>query len=119
MARLTSAERNALPDSAFAGPGRSYPVNDASHARNAKARASEMAGKGKLSESAKTKIDHEADRKLGIKEDSEKDRKIDKIVGVDRGKKSYGGTGKAAGGKRRSGEITVPGGYAERHGRSR
>ena len=44
MARLTTAERNALPDSAFAGPGRSYPINDPSHARNALARASQNAG---------------------------------------------------------------------------
>jgi hypothetical protein len=43
MARLTSAERNALPDSAFAGPHRSYPIEDASHARNAMARASQHA----------------------------------------------------------------------------
>ena len=44
MARLTAAERNALPDSAFAGPDRSYPINDPSHARNALARASQHAG---------------------------------------------------------------------------
>lgn len=43
MARLTAAERNALPDSDFAGPNRSYPVNDAAHARNAKARAAQFA----------------------------------------------------------------------------
>lgn len=35
MARLTAAERNALPDSAFAGPNRTFPVNDAAHARAA------------------------------------------------------------------------------------
>ena len=43
MARLTTKERNALPDSAFAGPNRSYPVNDAAHAANAKARAAQTA----------------------------------------------------------------------------
>lgn len=43
MSKLTAAERNALPDSAFAGPGRKYPVNDESHARNALARASQYA----------------------------------------------------------------------------
>lgn len=31
--RLTAAARNALPDSAFAGPNRTYPVFDANHAR--------------------------------------------------------------------------------------
>lgn len=35
MARLTTAQRNALPDSAFAGPNRTFPVNDADHARAA------------------------------------------------------------------------------------
>lgn len=43
MAKLTAARRKALPNSAFAGPGRSYPIQDASHARNALARASQNA----------------------------------------------------------------------------
>ena len=43
MAKLTTASRNALPASTFAGPGRSYPIPDASHARNALARASQFA----------------------------------------------------------------------------
>lgn len=42
MARLTTKARNALPDSAFAGPHRSFPVNNPSHARNALARASQF-----------------------------------------------------------------------------
>lgn len=32
-----------MPGSAFAGPGRSYPINDPSHARNALSRASQFA----------------------------------------------------------------------------
>ena len=40
MARLTAAQRKALPKSAFAGPNRSYPIEDRAHAANAKARAS-------------------------------------------------------------------------------
>lgn len=59
MARLTTAARNALPDSAFAGPNRTYPVNDAAHARAAKSRASQFAGP-KL----KAKVDARADTKL-------------------------------------------------------
>lgn len=35
MARLTAAARRALPDSAFAGPNRSFPVHDAKHAKAA------------------------------------------------------------------------------------
>lgn len=67
MAKLTTKKRNKLPDSSFAGPDRSYPVNDKNHARNAKSRASEMEKKGKLSESAKEKIDARANKVLGKK----------------------------------------------------
>jgi hypothetical protein len=42
MTKLTSKTRNALPNSAFAGPNRSFPVQDKSHARNALARASQF-----------------------------------------------------------------------------
>lgn len=38
---LTAKKRNALPGKDFAGPDRSYPINDASHARNALARVSQ------------------------------------------------------------------------------
>jgi hypothetical protein len=40
MSLLTAKRRNALPGKEFAGPDRSYPIQDASHARNALARAS-------------------------------------------------------------------------------
>ena len=65
LAKLTSGERNALPKSAFAGPGRSYPVNDASHARNAKARAAEEFARGNLSSAEKARIVRKADEILG------------------------------------------------------
>jgi hypothetical protein len=35
MARLKAATRNALPASDFAGPGRSFPIEDPNHARAA------------------------------------------------------------------------------------
>ena len=38
MAKLTTATRNKIPPKDFAGPDRSYPINDASHGRNALAR---------------------------------------------------------------------------------
>lgn len=41
MARLTAADRVGLSADDFAGPDRSYPVNDMSHARNALARVSQ------------------------------------------------------------------------------
>lgn len=67
MTKLTTRARKALPKSDFAGPGRSYPVPDKAHARNAKARASQQAAKGKLSASAKRKIDAKANKVLGKK----------------------------------------------------
>lgn len=66
MAKLTSAKRNKIPKKEFGLPGeKKYPMPDKSHARNAKARASEMENKGKLSASSKAKIDAKADRILG------------------------------------------------------
>ena len=44
MAKLTAARRRSLPTSTFALPGaRKYPIPDASHARNALARAANKA----------------------------------------------------------------------------
>jgi len=66
MGLLLTSARNQLPASDFGLPGsRKYPMPDKSHAANAKARASQMAKKGKLSKSAKTKIDAKANRILG------------------------------------------------------
>lgn len=39
MAKLNASKRNALPDSDFAGPDRSFPVEDAGHAKAALSRA--------------------------------------------------------------------------------
>jgi len=42
VAKLTAAQRNALPRSDFAQPSkRKYPINDKAHARNALARVSQ------------------------------------------------------------------------------
>lgn len=41
MAKLTAAARNAIPSGEFAVPGRRYPIEDRSHARNALARVSQ------------------------------------------------------------------------------
>jgi len=65
MGKLTTKERKKLPKSDFAEPKeRKYPMPDRAHAANAKARASQMEKKGKLSESAKEKIDAKANRML-------------------------------------------------------
>ena len=66
MARLTTARRRSLPKSDFGLPGsRGYPMPDKSHARNAKARASQAVNAGRMSRSTEAKIDAKADRKLG------------------------------------------------------
>ena len=65
MSKLTLKQRNKLPKSDFGLPGReSYPMPDKAHAANAKARATQMVNKGKLSESSKAKIDAKANRIL-------------------------------------------------------
>ena len=67
MSKLTSQGRNNLPDSAFAGPNRSYPVDTHNRAANAKARASQAEAAGRISESTKEKIDAKANKVLGKK----------------------------------------------------
>jgi translation elongation factor P/translation initiation factor 5A len=65
LAKLSSKARKALPKSTFAGPGRSYPVPDKSHAANAKARAAQQVKAGNLSPGAKAKIVAKANKVLG------------------------------------------------------
>lgn len=64
MPHLNAKARNALPNSAFAGPGRSYPMPDKSHAANGKARASEMYHKGRISKGTRDKIFAKASKVL-------------------------------------------------------
>ncbi len=65
MSKLTTKTRNKLPKSDFGLPGeRKFPMEDKSHAANAKARATQMENKGKLSESSKEKIFAKANRVL-------------------------------------------------------
>lgn len=65
MAKLNSAARKALPKSDFAGPDRSFPVPDKSHAANAKARASQAVNEGRMSKGTEAKIDSKANKVLG------------------------------------------------------
>lgn len=64
MAKLTSKARNALPTSAFAGPDRSYPIPDRSHAANAKARASQAVKSGRMGKAQAQRIDAKANKVL-------------------------------------------------------
>lgn len=57
--RLSAAARRALPDSAFAGPNRSFPITDANHAKAAKALIKHAPP------SARPKIQAKANAKLG------------------------------------------------------
>ena len=66
MAKLSVSKRKALPKKAFGLPSKvgkgneagkgAYPMPDVKHAINAKARATQMVNKGKLSPSAKKTI---------------------------------------------------------------
>ncbi len=64
MTRLTTKARNKLPAAVFAGPDRSYPVQDKAHAANAKARAQQQFNKGNMSKAELAKIDAKANKKL-------------------------------------------------------
>lgn len=59
MAKLTTAARNALPAADFAGPGRSYPIQDKAHAIAAKGRATQFAPPA-----LKAKVDAKANKVL-------------------------------------------------------
>lgn len=73
MAKLTSKTRAKIPKKEFGLPGeKKYPLNDKSHAANAKARATQMVNKGKLSEASKEKIDAKANKVLGKKKPTKK-----------------------------------------------
>jgi hypothetical protein len=64
MAKLTSKQRNELPDSKFGLPGHKYPVEDAAHARNAKGRAAQQVKAGNLSKADEKKVDAKAGKVL-------------------------------------------------------
>ncbi len=65
MATLSEKKRDSLKSSQFGLPDeKKYPMPEKSHARNAKARASQQEEKGNLSGADKKKIDAKADRIL-------------------------------------------------------
>jgi hypothetical protein len=72
VAKLTAAARRAIPTKSFALPGhRAYPIADASHARNALARAS-----GKPEEATVRAAVHRKFPGIGDKEHYKKNRKL-------------------------------------------
>ena len=65
MAILTASKRKKLKKSVFGLPSqKKYPMNDKEHDINAKARATQMVKKGKLSPSSAAKITAKANRLL-------------------------------------------------------
>lgn len=55
MARLTAAARRSIPTKDFAGPDRSYPIEDRSHATNALSRVSQF-GTSDLKKKVREKV---------------------------------------------------------------
>jgi hypothetical protein len=65
MAKLSKDDRDQLPDKSFGLPSkRAYPMPDAAHARDAKARASQAKNRGKLSAAEESQVDRKADKIL-------------------------------------------------------
>ena len=64
MANLTVAKRKKMPKSQFAGPGMSFPINDANHARLAIGGATRSANAGNISPQEADTIKAKARRKL-------------------------------------------------------
>jgi hypothetical protein len=64
MARLTSDKRKSMPKSQFAGPGKSFPVNDDTHARLAISGATRSQRAGNISSAEAAKIKAKARAKL-------------------------------------------------------
>ncbi len=65
MSKLTTPLRKRLPKSEFGLPAeRKYPLENRSHAANAKARASQAVNAGRMSKSVEEKIDAKANKVL-------------------------------------------------------
>ena len=67
MATLSTRARKKLLASTFAGPGRSFPVNDATHARMAISGATRSERAGNISAGTAERIKAKARAKLGGK----------------------------------------------------
>lgn len=70
MAKLSTAERKSLPDSVFAGPGRSFPIPDRSHAIAAERLVGRSLKAGNIDAEQAAHIKAAARRKLGKKKNA-------------------------------------------------
>jgi len=59
---MTARKRRMLPDSAFGLPGRRFPMPDPTHAKNAKARATQALERGTITAKQRTTIFRKADK---------------------------------------------------------
>lgn len=66
MAKLSAAARKKMPKGKFAGPNRSFPVNDATHARMAISGATRSERAGNISPSEEARIKSKARRELSL-----------------------------------------------------
>lgn len=67
MANLTAKKRKKMPKGQFAGPGKSFPINDAEHARLAISGATRSERAGNISASEGDSIKAKARNKLNLK----------------------------------------------------
>ena len=64
MSKLSAKQRKAMPKADFAGPGRSFPIEDAGHARAAISGASRSANAGNISKATAAAVKAKARAKL-------------------------------------------------------
>ena len=64
MAKLSTPARKAIPKKDFAGPGKSYPVENRKHAKAAIMDAGVAEKSGRMSKSEEKRIDRKADAVL-------------------------------------------------------
>lgn len=78
MAVLSAADRRGIPEKQFAGPGRSFPIEDKTHARMAISGATRSERAGNISPEEEARIKAKAREKLGDKggDDPHKEHRI-------------------------------------------
>lgn len=84
MAKLTAKARSKIPSSKFAGPGRSYPIEDDTHAEKAIQLAPRGVAAGNIS--AKTAASIEAKAKAKLARDRSDTKEVDGYIAKKYGK---------------------------------
>lgn len=71
MAKLSASDRKSMPSSSFAGPHKSFPISDPTHARLAISGATRSLHAGNISQAMAKSIQARARKKLGVKTGAE------------------------------------------------